>query len=43
MTKWLSATLDKKFSVNSIAFGGLFSNQEKNFVKKYSNFTFKKE
>ncbi len=42
MTKWLSATLDKKFSVNSIAFGGLFSNQEKNFVKKYSNFTFKK-
>lgn len=42
MTKWLSASLEKKFSVNSIAFGGLYTNQEKKFVKNYSKFTFKK-
>ena len=42
MTKWLAATLERKFSVNSIAFGGLFTKQENKFVKKYSKFTFKK-
>ena len=43
MTKWLSATLDKKFSVNSIAFGGLFSNQEKILSKNTQVLHLKKE
>lgn len=42
MTKWLSSYLDKKFSVNSIAFGGLLANQNQKFIKRYSKFTFKK-
>lgn len=42
MTRWLSAFLGKKYSVNSISFGGLYNKQDKKFVRKYSEYTFKK-
>jgi len=39
LTRWLAASLEPKVRVNAIAPGGLFRNQPKNFVSRYSNNT----
>ena len=43
LTKWLSSYLDKKFSINTISFGGLSDKyMKKSFKQNYSKHTFKK-
>lgn len=43
LTKWFSSFLDKKFSINTVSFGGLSDKyMKKNFKKNYSKYTLKK-
>ena len=43
LTKWFSSYLDKKFSINTISFGGLSGKyMKKSFKQKYSKHTLKK-
>lgn len=43
LTKWFSSYLEKKFSINTISFGGLSSDyMKKKFKLNYSNYTLKK-
>lgn len=43
LTKWFSSYLDKKFSINTISFGGLSGKyMKKNFKQNYSKYTLKK-
>ena len=39
LTKWLSTTLAPEIRVNSISPGGIFRNQPKNFITKYTDKT----
>ena len=39
LTRWLSSTLAPNIRVNAIAPGGIFRNQEKNFVERYNSKT----
>ena len=43
LTKWFSSYLNKKFSINTISFGGLSDEyMKKKFKKNYSKYTLKK-
>lgn len=42
LTKWLSTSLSPNIRVNSISPGGIFRNQDENFVMKYSDKTLMK-